>query len=326
MNKLLVDFQKHLEGLDFAKLTIRGYLADLRHFSRWFEQTNGEELAVELITPTDVKDYKQFLLTVERRKASTVNRRLAALSALAKWARQTGQIQSDPTENIKSVAVAARGPNWLDKRQQHALIRAIEQDLQVAKVNFPKRWVTRRRDASLVLFLLHTGLRLGETIQLRIDDIQLSERKGSVLVRQGKGNKERVVPLNTEARKALQEWIAVRPEGEYLWVTVERQPDCLSGRTVQRILRRYAKDAKIDELTPHVLRHSFAKNLVNSEVGLEKVAALLGHSSLNTTRVYITPSERDLAGTLLSSTRFSATSQPPISTWMQPPTNCMEKE
>jgi integrase/recombinase XerC len=294
MNKLLMDFQKHLDGLDFAKLTVRGYLADLRHFLRWFEQTNGEELAVELITPTDVKDYKQFMLTVERRKASTVNRRLAALSALARWARQTGQIQDDPTEHIKAVAIAPRGPKWLDKRQQHKLIRAIEKDLQLAKSSFPKRWVTRRRDASLVLFLLHTGLRLGETIQLRIDDVQLSERKGSVLVRQGKGNKERVVPLNTEARKALQGWMAVRPEGEYLWVTVEGKHDGLSGRTVQRILRRYAKDAKIAELTPHVLRHSFAKNLVNNEVGLEKVAALLGHSNLNTTRVYITPSERDL--------------------------------
>lgn len=294
MNKLLMDFQKHLEGLDFAKLTVRGYLADLRHFSRWFEQTNGEELAVELITPTDVKDYKQFLMTIERRKGSTVNRRLAALSALVRWARQTGQIQDDPTEHIKAVAIAPRGPKWLDKRQQHKLIRTIEQDLQLAKSSFPKRWVTRRRDASLVLFLLHTGLRLGETIRLCIDDIQLSERKGSVLVRQGKGNKERVIPLNAEARKALQEWMAVRPEGEYLWVTVEGKPDGLSGRTVQRILHRYAKDAEIADLTPHVLRHSFAKNLVNNDVGLEKVAALLGHSSLNTTRVYITPSERDL--------------------------------
>jgi integrase/recombinase XerC len=68
----------------------------------------------------------------------------------------------------------------------------------------------------------------------------------------------------------------------------------LSSRSVQRAIRRIGLDAGLEGLTPHVLRHTFAKNLVDSGVGLEKVAALLGHSSLNTTRVYITPNLQDL--------------------------------
>jgi len=294
MDKLLTKFQNHLNDQDLSPLTIKGYLSDLQHFARWFEQTNGEELTVQRITPTDVKEYKHFLLAVERRKAGTVNRRLAALASLSKWARQTRQISSDPTENIKGVAGVPRGPRWLDKHEQHSLLRAIENDLELAKQKYPKRWVTRRRDASLVLFLLHTGLRLSEAVELRMEDIQLSERKGSVLVQNGKGNKQRSVPLNSDARKALREWIEVRPQGDHLWMTVEGENEILSGRTVQRVLRRYARDAQLDDLTPHVCRHTFAKNLVENEVGLEKVAALLGHSSLNTTRIYITPSERDL--------------------------------
>lgn len=295
MNPLLLEFQRHLEDQDLSPLTIRGYLADLRHFARWFEQTNGETLTVQRITPTDVKEYKHFLIGVEKRKASTVNRRLAALAALAKWARRTRQIQSDPTENIKGVPNVTSGPKWLDKHEQYALSRAIENDLQLSKLRYPKRWVTRRRDASLVLFLLHTGLRLSEAMQLYLADLQITERKGSVLVRQGKGGKQRNVPLNSEARKALQEWISVRPPSEFLWTVVEgTEPQALNGRSVQRVLHRYGREAKIDTLTPHVCRHTFAKNLVESGVGLEKVAALLGHSSLNTTRIYITPSERDL--------------------------------
>ena len=294
MNKLLTNFQKHMDDQDLSPLTLKGYLSDLNHFARWFEQTNGEQLTVQRITPTDVKEYKHFLLSVERRKAGTVNRRLASIAALCKWARQNKQITSDPTENIKGVAGVARGPKWLDKHEQHRLIRAIENDLELAKQKYPKRWVTRRRDASLVLFLLHTGLRLSEAIELRMDDIQLSERKGSVLVQNGKGNKQRSVPLNSDARKAIQEWLEVRPQSDHLWMTVEGEHESLSGRTVQRILQRYAKAADVKELTPHVCRHTFAKNLVENEVGLEKVAALLGHSSLNTTRIYITPSERDL--------------------------------
>lgn len=295
MQNLFADFETHMNDLDLSQLTMRGYLADLRHFSRWFEQTNTEVLAVERITPTDVKEYKHFLVSVEARKASTVNRHLAAIASLAKWARKTGQIQNDPTENIKSVPNVVGGPKWLDKHEQYALARAIENDLQLSKLRYPKRWVTRRRDASIVLFLLHTGLRLSEAVQLRLNDVQISERKGSVLVRHGKGGKQRSVPLNTEARHALQEWIKVRPAHEFLWTVVEgTQPQALSGRTVQRVLGRYGRAGKIEDLTPHVCRHTFAKNLVDHDIGLEKVATLLGHSSLNTTRIYITPSERDL--------------------------------
>ncbi len=295
MSTLLEEFQEYLDGQDISPRTIKGYLVDLRQFQRWFEQTNGETLTVQRITPTDVKEYKHFLLTVKRRKAGTVNRRLAALSSLVRWARRTGQIQGDPTEFIKAVPAVSPGPKWLDRKQQYALIRAIEKDLELAQNHYPKRYVTRRRDASLVLFLLHTGLRLSEALGLRLNDLQLSERKGSVLVQQGKGGKQRNVPLNLEARNALQAWLAVRPESEFLWTSVEAaHTTVLNGRTVQRALKRYAEPAKIEELTPHMCRHTFAKNLVNSGVSLEKVAALLGHSSLNTTRMYITPSEHDL--------------------------------
>ena len=72
-------FEQYLVDQDCAALTVQGYLADLAHFSRWFDKTNGESLTPERLTPTDVKEYKQYLLNVERRKASTVNRRIAAL-------------------------------------------------------------------------------------------------------------------------------------------------------------------------------------------------------------------------------------------------------
>ena len=68
----------------------------------------------------------------------------------------------------------------------------------------------------------------------------------------------------------------------------------MSNRSVQRILHRYARAANLTDLTPHMLRHTFAKNLVNRGIGLEKIALLLGHSNLNTTRIYITPNVKDL--------------------------------
>lgn len=290
-------FEQYLQDKDVSILTLRGYLSDVQQFAGWFEQSNNETFNLPAITPTDIREYRQFLQNTEKRKASTVNRKLAALSALMRWGIQSGQITSDPTENVKSVQQSVAAPRWLDKHEQFALQRAIEKDLQLAQLRYPRRYITRRRDASLILFLLHTGLRLSEVVALELSDVQVSERKGSTLVRRGKGNKQRSVPLNSEARKALQDWLAVRPQvsDAFIWVAVESPADeGISGRAVQRILHRYALDAGLQGLTPHILRHTFAKNLANKNVGLEKIAALLGHSSLNTTRIYVTPDAHDL--------------------------------
>lgn len=292
----LSEFQHHLQDIDLSSLTTRGYLGDARQFITWFTQTNGETFSLESVTPTDIRAYRQFLQVTKQRKASTVNRKLAALSALMAWAKIAEKISSNPTDGVKLVKQTQSAPKWLDKKEQFSLQRAIEKDLQLSKLRYPKRWVTRRRDASLVQFLFNTGLRLGETIALRLNDVELSERKGSVLVRMGKGNKQRSVPLNAEARQAIQAWLVVRPQTQcdFVWVAVEDVSVGLSGRAVQRVLYRYGQDAGLNELTPHVARHTFAKNLVDSGVGLEKIASLLGHSSLNTTRIYTTPDERDL--------------------------------
>ena len=238
----------------------------------------------------------------------------AQLSVFMQSAQSRHLIEHDPTERIKFVEESPRGPRYLDRQEQFALQRAIEKDLQFSQAHYPKRWLSRRRDASLVLFLLHTGLRVSKVIALKRSDVRVSERKGQVTVR-GKGQKQRSVPLNAEARKALQAWLDVRPDADddYVWQSVSptgspshvlseghKTGDTeitagLTARSVQRVLKRYGRAAHIEHLTPHVLRHCFGKNLIDADVSLEKVAALLGHSNLNTTRIYITPSEQDLA-------------------------------
>lgn len=293
----LKDFTDYLKNQDRSDLTIKGYRADMVCFARWFQQTNGEALTPQAVTPTDLREYRQYLVTIRRRKANTVNHHLAAISAYLAWAQSTGTIDHNPAEAIRNLPQTPSGPRYLNKKDQYALQRAIERDMQFSRMRYPKRWVARQRDASLVLFLLHTGLRLQEALDQQMDDLQLSERKGLLLVRQGKGSKQRSIPLNAEARKAMSDWLSIRPNKDtrYVWTAVESEPvDALSSRSVQRSIRRIGLDAGLEGLTPHVLRHTFAKNLVDSGVGLEKVAALLGHASLNTTRIYVTPNLQDL--------------------------------
>lgn len=296
-DRIISTFKQSLQDRDVSPLTTIGYLADTRLFITWFEKQNREEFALEKVTPSDVREYRSHLQNGLGFKASTVNRKLAALSSLMNWGIESGRISSNPAAKMKYVKKVVQSPKWLDKQEQYALQRAMEKDEQLAQLRYPKRWVTRRRDVSIVRFMLNTGLRLSETISLTLDDLEISERKGQVLVRQGKGNRERIVPLNADAREAVNVWLNVRPVTacSRLWLSIESGTDeGLTGRAVQRILKRYGQDAGIEKLTPHVLRHSFAKNLTNKGVGIEKVAQLLGHENLNTTQIYIKPDFKDL--------------------------------
>ncbi|MCP4539925.1 MAG: tyrosine-type recombinase/integrase, partial [Chloroflexi bacterium] len=125
-----------------------------------------------------------------------------------------------------------------------------------------------RRDVPLVHLMLHTGLRGEEVTVLKVENVELRDRSGKMKV-MGKGNKQRTIPLNAEARAALSAWIKMRPETDVVEVFVGRQGDKLGERAIQRVVSRIGKAAGVEDLTPHVLRHSFAKNLVNAGVGLE---------------------------------------------------------
>jgi site-specific recombinase XerD len=284
-------FREHLVGLELSERTIKGYLADLKIFTRWFEQTNEEELSPHSLTPTDIREYKQYLLVVKKAKANTINRHLSALRAYGNWAKVAGVISCNPVDGIKSIDQQSHAPKWLDRKQQAAIIREAELRVQSAKTEPGKRQAIR--DHCVLIVLLNTGLRVSELVALEMTDISLSERKGELRVRLGKGTKQRVVPVNDTARKALKACYEVRADikTQRVFIT-QRGPATV--RAIQSILEDLGKDTHIEKMTPHMARHSFAKNLVNSGVTLEKVAMLLGHSSLNTTMVYTTPGMSDL--------------------------------
>lgn len=274
-----------------AERTIQGYLADLNQFSHWFSNTNGENLSPKNLTPTDVREYRQYLLVVKKAKPATINRHLAAIRAYGNWANNSGLVANNPAEKIKSISQQSQAPKWLDKKEQAAVIREVERRIMIARTVPAKRKAIR--DHTILIILLNTGLRVSELVNLEISDIILSDRKGELRVRAGKGMKERIIPLNDTSRKALKSWLSARGSSlsERLFQT---QRGAATTRAVQSILEEIGKDARVDGLTPHTARHSFAKNLVNSGVSLEKIAMLLGHSSLDTTMIYTTPGMSDL--------------------------------
>jgi site-specific recombinase XerD len=284
---LLTQFSEYLVSLDRSPATVRGYITDLTVFARWLER----DLAT--LEPVDVREYRSVLLK-KGAAAQTVNRKLAAIAAFGSWAVLNGVLASNPALNIRSVETLALAPKWLDKKERNALLQAIRDDLQKSRIRYPRLWVLRLRDAVVVTLLLHTGLRVSEVANLRVCDIFLSERKAALTVRAGKGGKQRQVPINSEARRLLDEWFSVRPDSGSEMLFIGQRGEAMQTRSVQIAVARYAKLAGLRGVTPHVCRHTFAKALLDNGVTLEKVAALLGHESLDTTRIYVTPGERDL--------------------------------
>src|SRR5204863_7587825 len=169
------------------------------HFANWFEGSAGEAYSAAAVTPTDIRDYRSHLLTVERRAPATINRRLAALRKFFQWAQADGLIKDEaPTEKVKGVGSVPRSPKWLEKKEVDRLLRAAERS-------------ANKRDLAILSTLRHTGLRVSELCALTLDDITISERKGSLVVRSGKGSRHRTIPLNLDVRRALQAYFEVRP-------------------------------------------------------------------------------------------------------------------
>jgi site-specific recombinase XerD len=274
-------FTAELRRQDVAPKTVAGYTADLVGFARWFAQATSEAFNARAVTPTDLLDYKAHLHTVLQRQAATVNRKLAALRKFFVWAKASGRISELPTETLKRVPEGPRVPKALTTREMDRLLRAAERD-------------DNKRDLAVVLTLRHTGLRVGELCNLRLADTTISERKGSVLVRSRNGDKDRTIPLNNDVRLALSAYLAVRPYVSDDHLFIGQRGDPLQSDAVQLIVRKYAQRAGLAGVTPHILRHSFAKQILDAGEDLATVSRLLGHERLETTAIYTEPTTHDL--------------------------------
>jgi site-specific recombinase XerD len=177
------------------------------------------------------------------------------------------------------------GPKSLDRKQWHRLERSVEQAKGIQGI----------RNRCIILLLYHTGLRAGELASLLLSDITLGERSGQVVVRRGKGNKVRRIPLNAQARAVIRDYLKIHPSCEILNFLIGQRGEPLSSHAIYDIVVKYGRLAGLGEVSPHTLRHTFARTLLASGAPINDVADLLGHSSLDTTRIYTKASESDLA-------------------------------
>ncbi len=267
--------------------TLNAYRRGVEHFAKWNRTTYGEEFDPSKVIPRDVRDWLAFQQTMEKAKPATISLRRVALGRFFRWAVKQGIARTNPVEESPSIRWDrnSRKPKALSEQDVRKLLRAVH-----AEANL--------RDIAMVEVLLGTGVRVSELLALKVGDVEVKQRSGSLTVRRGKMANFRRIPLTAPVRKALQEYLETHPEDDNpdapLWLG-QRGP--LSDRSaVSRMLQKYALRAGIDFFGPHTLRHTFATRYLQANPGdLRGLASLLGHASLATVMVYTEPSEEELA-------------------------------
>jgi integrase/recombinase XerC len=276
-SSLLESYLAWLEGRPLAARSREAYGHQVRRYLVWLgdrSPVDGDPLAGGDARDWAVRDYKRHLKAVEGWKPASVNLALAALDSLYTQIGLGRPI-------VRREDLPKSSPRAITEEQQRRLLRMAER--------------ASARDRAIVVLLLYTGLRLAELVALNLADVRLSARKGLVVVRSGKGDAYREVPLNALVRQVLEEWLVDRKpkavDGERA-LFVGRSGRRLSKRSVDDVVRGVGKDAGVS-LSAHVLRHTFLTRMVRQGSDLVLVAELAGHRRLETTRRYSLPSDLD---------------------------------
>ena len=269
--EVLVAYQKYLEATHSAG-SIKTYTASIRSFFLWCEERNVSPLTCTAIDLVDFREDKKNELSVK-----TVNRLLTVVKVFNQWLAETKQIPTYQFNQVKLIPTAKQAqPKWLNRTEQSAFMRAV--------LN-----ADNMRDELIIRLMLQAGLRVAEVASLTKECFSVSERKGDVRLF-GKGGKFRTVPLCNDIRRPLLVWF--ENVKKILWPT--KHGTAISSRAIRQMVEKYAYNAKLQNVSPHTLRHTFCKELVKKGVFLEVVAELAGHSNLETTRLYTVPGEEEL--------------------------------
>jgi integrase/recombinase XerD len=261
-----------------AKNTIEAYRRDLSDYAGYVSERQSSLLTVERDTVNAYLDR----LKQDGLSASSSARRLSAIRQFHKFLCADGMRSDDPTRIVASPKSRRALPKVLS-------IAEVDKLLTTAEAKALEEQSTRKQASALRLYVLlellyATGLRVSELVSLRRAAVM---RDTSYITVTGKGNKERVVPLNDRARDAVKAYVETLDKGLFLF-PAEGAEGYLSRQVFARDLKQLAIDAGISpsRVAPHVLRHAFASHLLAGGADLRVVQMLLGHADISTTQIY----------------------------------------
>ena len=271
-------FKLFLEFLENDKKasdnTLQSYRRDIEQYQTYVQ---NNKINYAKISTQELNEYFKHLSEIGK-KPSTISRNLASIRAFYQFLVKNKKVKKDPTAGVHSPKIEKKAPSILTSKEVELLL---EQPSNIDLKGI--------RDKAMLEFAYATGMRVTEIISLNISDVNLEES----YVTCNKENKKRTIPLGTLSLKALADYIKkARPilikdeNTEALFVNVNGRR--LTRQGFWKIVKFYKEQANISkEITPHVLRHSFASHLIQNGADLKAIQTMLGHSDISSTQVYM---------------------------------------
>lgn len=269
MKKYIDEFITSLKAeKDVSAHTIRAYSNDLKEFHS-FSDKKPEDI--------DNLEIRSFLASLhyKKLKKSSIARKLATIRSFYKYLHKEGYVKTNPAKLVSSPRLPKPLPKFLTIDETFSLMNAPQGDTFKAT-----------RDKSVIELLYSSGLRVSELTSLDISDLDIKE---SLVRVKGKGKKERITPVGSNAMTAIKNYlperISLKKKSQALFLN--NRGGRLTQRSVRRILLQYCRTAGLKGYpSPHTLRHTFATHLLHGGADLRAIQELLGHSSLSTTQRY----------------------------------------
>lgn len=270
--KLFLEFLQNDKKL--SDNTLQSYRRDIMQYADYIEKNKMNYIKV---TKEDIEAYLDSMKSMQK-KTSTISRNLASIRSFYQFLMRNRKVKQDPTEGIGSPKIEKKAPSILSSQEIELLLEQ-PKDVDLKGI----------RDKAMLEFAYATGMRVTEIISLDIDDVNIDES----YVTCKNGSKQRNIPLGKISLKALKEYIEhARPvlikdeKNKALFVNINGKR--LTRQGFWKIIKYYKEQAHITkDITPHVLRHSFATHLLQNGADLKAIQAMLGHSDISSTQVYM---------------------------------------
>lgn len=277
--QLLQKFMQYLSvERHYSELTVKAYRSDLQHFQNFLSEDAGKPVAFKKVTTVDVENYLDYL-TQKKYASRTITRKISALRTFFKFLKKQQLIKQDPCELVHLKSHSHILPEFFYNKE-------LEELLAATAGNEP----LKQRNRVILEILYGTGIRVSEASNLTLQQIDFGMK---IILIHGKGDKDRYVPLGSKAQAAITTYLQsgrrqlMGSQTEHNFLLVNNHGQKLTSRGIEYILKEIIKQTNLTaNIHPHMLRHSFATQMLNNGADLRTVQELLGHSSLSTTQIY----------------------------------------
>ncbi|OOO63797.1 transposase [Clostridium tepidum] len=254
--------------------TVKTYVRHIQGYVNWFKDTTGE--GINKLYRTNILEYKSYLKNIKKDSAKTINNKLSALVKLNECLIEEG-IQTDiviTKKDFIKVQTQVASLATIDKKDVEAFRQKVLENEGL-------------RNYSIVTIMAYGGLRISEVLNLKLDDIDLTSKE--LVVKEGKGDKERIVYINSKIVEAVKEYLKVRKEDSTNYLFISNKGGKIDRTVINKVFNKYN-----DKITPHTLRHFYCSNALETGFSVHEVANQAGHSNIHTTLLYTNPSKEKM--------------------------------